>query len=133
MAKMIWKDEYSVGNELLDAQHQGLLDLVNRLDGDEPLDRLLVELAGYAEKHFRDEEDLIEAAGYPDLIQQKNQHKAFQAWLDRTLGAYRAGGAASVARRDLYAYLSVWIANHLLVYDAAFKPWLEEHGLPDKV
>jgi hemerythrin-like metal-binding protein len=126
MGKMVWKDEYSVGNELLDAQHRGLLDLVNRLDGDEPLDRVLKELAGYADTHFRDEERLIEAAGFPDLAQQKTQHNAFRAWLDHNLNSYRSGGAASVARRDLYAYLSVWIANHLMVYDAAFKPWLEK-------
>lgn len=133
MGTMVWKDEYSVGNELLDAQHRGLIDLVNRLDGDEPLGRVLEELAGYAEMHFRDEEDLVEAAGYPGLTQQKNQHKAFQAWLDRTLNSCRSGGEASVARRDLYAYLSIWIANHLMVYDAAFTPWLEKQGLPDKV
>lgn len=133
MGTMIWKDEYSVGNELLDAQHRRLLDLVNRLDGDEPLGRVLEELAGYADTHFRDEENLIEAAGYPGLTQQKNQHKAFRAWLDRTLNSCRSDGEASVTRRDLYAYLSVWIANHPMVYDAAFTPWLEKQGLPDKV
>lgn len=133
MGTMVWKDEYSVGNELLDAQHRGLIDLVNRLDGGEPLDRMLEELTLFAGTHFRDEERLLEAAGYPDLVQQKKQHKAFQAWLDRNLDTCRSGGEASVARRDLYAYLSVWIANHLMVYDAAFTPWLEKQGLPDKV
>lgn len=126
MAKMIWKDEYSVGNELLDAQHRGLLELVNKLDSGEPLDRVLEELAGYAEVHFRDEESVLEATDYPDLAQHKNQHNLFRAWLDRTRGAYRAGGGHAVTRRDLRAYLSVWIANHLLVYDAGFKSWLEK-------
>ena len=31
-----------------------------------------------------------------------------------------------MSRRDLHAYLRVWIANHMLVQDAAFKSWLEE-------
>lgn len=124
MGKMIWKAEYSVGNELLDTQHRKLIEVVNSLDGAEPLERLLEELARYVEVHFRDEERLLEAAGYPDTAQQKFQHKAFQAWLDRTRDTYRSGGELSVARRDLHAYLRVWIANHLQVYDAAFKPWL---------
>ncbi len=125
---MVWKDDYSVGNELLDAQHRGLIELVNRLDSDEPLDRVLEELARYAREHFRDEERLLKAAGYPGIVQQRNQHKAFRVWLDRTRGTERSGGASSGTRRDLHAYLCVWIANHMLVQDAAFKSWLEKRS-----
>jgi hemerythrin-like metal-binding protein len=128
MGKMLWKDEYSVGNKLLDAQHRRLIELVNRLDGDEPLDRVLEELARYADTHFRDEERLLEAVDYPGLDQQRIQHTAFRAWLDRNLDTYRSDGEASVTNRDLHVYLSVWIANHLMVYDAAFKPWLEKQA-----
>ena len=126
MGNMVWKDEYGVGSELLDAQHRGLIELVNRLDGDEPLDRVLEELARYAGKHFRDEERLLKAVDYPGLAQQRNHHKAFRAWLDRARGTDRSGGGQSGTRRDLHAYLRVWIANHLLVQDAAFKSWLQE-------
>lgn len=126
MGRMVWKDDYSVGNAVLDSQHRELMELVNRLDGDEPLSLLLEELARYAAIHFRTEEKLLQAVGYPDLDQQKFQHKAFRAWLDRTLADWDSGGERLVASRDLKAYLRVWIANHLQVYDAAFKPWLKK-------
>lgn len=131
MANMVWKDEYSVGNEYLDAQHRGLIELTNRLDGDEPLDRLLKELVHYAGTHFHDEERLLEAVNYPGLAEQRSQHKAFRTWLDGISGAHPSGDGSSAARRDLHAYLRVWIANHLLVYDAAFKSWLDESAVPE--
>jgi hemerythrin len=125
MGNMVWKEEYSVGNALLDEQHRRLIELVNRVDGDEPLDDILVALQNYAEEHFRDEERLLESVGYPDLDKQQHQHGAFSAWLDRLHRQHREEGDSAVTRHDLQRYLRVWLANHLLVYDMAFKSWLE--------
>lgn len=124
MAKMVWKDEYSVGNKMLDTQHQQLLDLVNRLDGNEALDRVLEDLAHYADAHFRDEESLLEAVSYPDLDQHRTQHRAFSAWLNWILEQHRSKVDPIAIRGDLQVYLRIWIANHLLVFDMAFKRWL---------
>ena len=124
MAKMVWKDEYSVGNKMLDTQHRQLIDLVNRLDGNEALDRVLEDLAHYADAHFRDEESLLEAANYPDLDQHRTQHRAFSAWLNWILEQHRSKVDSIAIRGDLQTYLRVWIANHLLVFDMAFKRWL---------
>ena len=33
MGNMVWREAYSVGNAMLDEQHRGLLDLVNRIEG----------------------------------------------------------------------------------------------------
>ena len=125
MAKMVWKDEYSVGKETLDAQHERLIDLFNRLDGDEPLDRVLAELDRYADEHFRDEEGLLKAADYPDVARHRAHHKAFRAWLDRTREPRRSVNGCSATRGDVRAYLRVWIPNHLLVHDSAYKSWLD--------
>lgn len=127
---MAWKEEYSVGNDLLDEQHQRLIEIVNRIEGDEPIGDLLTELERYATEHFREEERLIEAAGYPEIDKQKQQHNAFRAWLDRLRQQHQAGGDQAVARQDLHSYLRVWLANHLLVYDMAFKSWLESSDDP---
>jgi hemerythrin-like metal-binding protein len=122
---MIWKEEYSVGNDLLDAQHRRLIELVNRVDGEESLDDILAELERYAEEHFRDEERLLESVGYPDLDKQQHQHAAFSSWLERLHREHREDGGGAVTRHDLQRYLRVWLANHLLVYDMAFKSWLK--------
>ncbi len=125
MALMAWKDAYSVGNALLDSQHKQLIELVNDVNGDADLGEVLDGLRQYGEAHFRAEEDLLEAARYPDLEQHREHHEAFRAWLAEVIAARRSGGDAAVVRRDVHHYLSIWLANHLLVADKAFEPWLE--------
>jgi len=125
MALMVWKDAYSVGNAVLDSQHKQLIALINELDGDADLAEVLEGLRRYGEAHFRAEESLLEAADYPDLEQHRKYHDAFRVWLEGVIDAHRSGGDAAVARQDIHHYLSVWLANHLLVYDKACEPWLE--------
>jgi hemerythrin len=126
---MVWKDAYSVGNERLDAQHRKLIETVNALDGDAGLGGILDSLREYADTHFRDEEHLLAATEYPELDQHRSHHKAFRAWLDRVVTAHRSGGDAAVSRQDVHAYLKVWLANHLLVYDQAYVAHLKWAGL----
>lgn len=122
---MVWDDAYSVGNEQLDGQHRKLIDLVNAVDGGGDLKVVLDGLQRYGDEHFAAEEKLLEAAGYPELAQHRIQHAAFRAWLEGVIETYRSRGESAVVRRDVHHYLSVWLANHLLVYDKAFEPWLK--------
>jgi len=130
MALMKWKAAYSVGNEVLDDQHRQLIDLVNKLDSDADLDEVLEGLRRYCETHFQTEEDLLATAAYPGLKEHRKMHDAFRAWLDGMIAAHRSGGDAAVARRDIHHYLSVWLANHLLVQDQAFAPWMTDAEPP---
>jgi len=124
MALMVWKDSYSVGNEVLDEQHRQLIDLVNELASEADLAQVLDGLRHYGETHFDTEERLLAIAGYPGLAEHRKIHDAFRAWLDGMITTHRSGGDAAIARREIHHYLSVWLANHLLVQDQAFTPWL---------
>lgn len=124
MARMEWKDAYSVGNELLDSQHRQLIELVNQLTGETPLSDVLEGLRRYAETHFQTEEGLLEAAEYPELEEHQKYHAAFRSWLDDVIAAHESGGKSAQTRRDIHHYLCVWLANHLLVQDKAFESWL---------
>jgi len=130
MALMKWTDAYSVGNEVLDNQHRELIGLVNKLDSDADLAEVLDGLRGYCETHFRTEEDLLTAAGYPGLAEHRKMHDAFRTWLGGLIAAHKSGGDAAVARRDIHHYLGVWLGNHLLVQDQAYAPWLPAGGPP---
>lgn len=125
MANMVWKEEYSVGDATLDGQHQQLVDLVNRLDSGAPITAVLDELSQFADAHFTAEEHMLAAVDYPDLVRHRTQHKAFRAWLDMALHQHRTDGGCCATRDDIRAYLRVWIASHLLVYDMAFASWLD--------
>ena len=72
------------GNELIDQQHQELIDRVNKLlescyMGTEKRTAIqtLNFLLDYTEFHFKAEEKLQEDAGYPGLEAHREQHQTF--------------------------------------------------------
>ena len=65
-ALMVWKDDYSVGNALLDGQHKRLIELVNDVDSDADLGAVLDGLRDYGEVHFKAEGDVMLNAFAPD-------------------------------------------------------------------
>jgi len=125
MATMVWKDEYSVGNDLLDEQHKQLIEAVNELNSGAALGEVLAALRQYGDEHFRTEEGMLEASNYPDLERHRSYHEAFRIWLEDIEKNHRSGGDSAMSRRDIYNYLCVWMANHILVYDKAFETWLK--------
>ena len=82
---VMWKDEYLIGNELIDKQHKALF--LNATDNllqaicnpGEYMERQniinsLNFLKEYAVQHFRDEEDFQLAIGYTGYKEHKAQH-----------------------------------------------------------
>ncbi|MDH3228541.1 MAG: bacteriohemerythrin [Alphaproteobacteria bacterium] len=125
MAAMEWQDSFSVGNEKMDDQHKGLVDLVNLLDDEDMTGIALERLKSYVQEHFRDEERLLQAAGYPDLDEQKIQHKEFEDWLAQTHQSYVTGSGSKTLRQDVQEYLKSWLTEHILESDKAYMSWLK--------
>jgi len=125
MDTLKWDDSYSVGDDRLDDQHKGLIRLINRLDSGIPVPIALDELQTYVDEHFREEEAMLEAVGYPDLEAHKMQHAAFEEWLEASRQACRSGEVVGVLRGIISSYLKTWLANHILVSDKAYSAYLE--------
>ncbi|HLO77991.1 MAG TPA: hemerythrin domain-containing protein, partial [Magnetospirillum sp.] len=72
MTKIEWSDDLSVGNELLDGQHQKLITMINVLDDDrlgaDELGEIIFGLLEYAAIHFRDEEKFFVDAA-PQIVE----------------------------------------------------------------
>ncbi len=63
----IWLDEYLIGNETIDQQHQYLFDLANLIVESKStsiLTKHIMSLFKYVREHFRDEEVLMKKMGY---------------------------------------------------------------------
>jgi len=66
-----WRDPFSVCNDMIDADHQYLLEIINKAEASlkaNPLAKLPVllgELAHDGQLHFQREEQLARAIGYP--------------------------------------------------------------------
>ena len=125
MDSLKWDDSYSVGDARLDEQHKGLIRLINRLGSGAPGPIVLDELQIYVDEHFRDEERMLETAGYPDLAAHKLQHAAFEEWLEASRQACRSGEVVGLLRDSISSYLKTWLINHILVSDKAYAGYLD--------
>jgi len=124
--RLAWTDSYSVGVPLLDSQHKGLIDLINRLT-DAPSDGavtgwIIEELDAYTREHFAAEEALLKRAGYQDLKRHKSEHAAFEHWLSAVRQAYATGVASpDMLSENIAAFLREWLVNHILRSDMAYR------------
>ena len=124
MDRLEWNEAWSVGEPHLDEQHKRLIELINRLDGGTPVPIVLDELRSYVDEHFRDEEAMLEDADYPDLAAHKQQHTAFEEWLEASRQACRSGEVAGLLSDNIRSYLKTWLVNHILVSDKAYSAHL---------
>ena len=66
---LLWRSQFSVGNDLIDSDHQYLLEIINRAEvclksvDSVALTAVLSELAIYGKSHFEREELVAKAVG----------------------------------------------------------------------
>jgi hemerythrin len=123
-----WQEGYCIGIEEIDAHHQNLFRIANRLQEDLPPGRLreeLMVLYRHTREHFAAEEALMRAAAYPGYPAHRDQHDQL---LD-TLNHY-----ATLVVRDpgqlpaLRAFLADWIVEHILNQDQRVAEHLRKGG-----
>ena len=130
----VWRDSYSVGHPLLDAQHRRLLGLCERLtELDEQsevrpaaerasaIHGILHELADYSRVHFAAEEKMLAECGYPGLAEQQAEHGEYQ---EKLLDFLLRAMDSEVATGELIAFLAQWWVDHILVSDMPYKDYL---------
>lgn len=118
-----WKDEYSVGDATIDAEHKKLISLIGEIDEhcSDPAHELLKQVLDYAEYHFRSEEDYMKKIGYPDLDTHIRLHKK----LIHTLTSYQQHYEAhKISLSAFKSFLFVWVRDHILDEDIKISKYL---------
>lgn len=128
--QMVWKDSFCCGNHLIDSQHQSLFqrsnELLEALLSDHPttdiipiIDRLLDD----AEKHFHDEEKILEAVGFSSL----NNHAAEHAkLLARAVELSQLFSRSALPIGDLFQFLAYdLVMEHMLGADREYYPFIQ--------
>ena len=123
---MQWKECYSVGVLVLDADHRLLIDFLDRIETAEKtgksIEPIIQELGRYARDHFEREQDRMKAVDYPGLADHVKEHDEFMKWLDSVLTAYHmAPDARSGLADTVTEYLQDWLESHLLETAMAYK------------
>lgn len=134
MDEIIWGPSYSVGVGALDRQHERIVRTINLLCADhgasvrsETVSDVLNDLTSYANEHFLAEERLLEEHGYPELEDQKNEHRRYrlkvvefcQSTMDRR----------DSVPEDLRVFVRNWWQDHILVSDMRYRSFLKDRGV----
>ena len=118
-----WNKHLETGIALIDEQHQVLVRLINRLAqqhvqgaSEVDLNTSLGELTDYADLHFRTEEGIWQAtlAGETVLEDHRREHQRFVAHIVKLQAAQPT---VTPILEALFAYLSEWLAVHILEQD----------------
>ena len=125
-----WDDAYSVGFELIDNQHKGLVLMTNELfqgckgGGDIAHDafmRTIRKAVEYAQTHFYTEEKYMKQTNYPGLETHKMEHENFIEEVKKALVDFESGKAEPI---NLARFLKKWLLNHIALSDKQYAPFL---------
>jgi hemerythrin len=125
MAFYSWKQEYSVGNDLMDKQHQVLIEMINKMHeamkvgkGGVEAGIIVNEMIDYSAMHFAAEEELMKKHQFTALKDHVKEHKAF---MEKAAGFQKEISSGSFTlSMELTTFLRDWLTNHILVNDKAY-------------
>ncbi|MDD5284227.1 MAG: diguanylate cyclase [Desulfuromonadaceae bacterium] len=127
--RMVWDDSFCCDNPQIDAQHQALFQISNELleavlsgspiaDVSLLIGRLLDEVG----QHFRDEEKILEIAGFPGLSQHIDEHAKLLA---KGMELSRQFSASALPIGDLFQFLAYDVVmTHMLGADREYYPFI---------
>jgi hemerythrin len=134
MAFIEWNDGYSVKNAAMDKQHQGLIELINKLhaamgqgQGKEALPVIFDSLVRYTQTHFAAEESLLQKYNYPDLPTQKRQHADLIKQISDLQKQFQAGDFSSSMKTS--EFLKKWLIEHIQGTDQKYGSFLNQKGI----
>jgi hemerythrin len=121
-----WKDEYSVGDPLMDAHHRTFFEMVREQGqalkmGAETtnIPGLLDFLSDYIAMHFRAEERLLGEVDYPYLDQHRSLHRGLTEQVRELEQTFRAN-EESLNAEALLAFSQNWFFVHILQEDKKY-------------
>ncbi len=135
--KLNWNDDLAIGVKEIDEQHKELfkrfgrlLDACNSGCGREELGSLLIFLDEYIKSHFRDEEKLQLACGYPDYPDHCAQHRIFISKFSELKNVMRTDGPTLSLTIGTNTMLIDWLVKHISDMDKKIATFVQEQNPP---
>lgn len=130
MKKITWSADYETGDKKIDEQHRSIIELINRLidyresqqSNPETLHNILHILAGYTTEHLDYEEDILEKAQYPDLVEHARKHEEYLEQVSEIL--FEAANESDSVSETALNFLADWWEKHILIEDMQFREFL---------
>ena len=124
-----WREQLSVGNDLLDTDHKHLIGIINQVenclameDWDE-LRKALDSLSLYSRAHFAAEEKIARAVGYPHVFSLHESHQALMDKLEQVKQELVKEWTPALVE-SFKTLLRSWLIQHVIKEDLLMKPYL---------
>ena len=132
---LVWREQLSVGNNVIDADHKYLIQLINQVERSLDIknrNELAVALdclSEYSHKHFALEEKIAYAAGYTQTPHLNQSHESLVKQLDQVKREIAEMGQewSSAAAEHFTKLLRNWLIDHVIKEDLLMKPALQKH------
>ena len=126
-----WDEQMSVGVAEIDAEHQEIFFLIQRLQlamkRSEPgpeVDLILKSLADYALTHFSTEESYFQETCYPQADSHCLEHRRFERKVNQFKRVFDAGDLRIADQ--ILSHLRDWLTKHIEGTDKQFAAYLLE-------
>ena len=129
-ADMVWDEDLSVGIEQIDVDHKILVSLLNKASDhsltNKEVEEILDELLIYTLYHFKREEAVMKASGFPGLAEHQKLHKDLADNAVKLAGEWREKHSPEVIL-ELLKFLRAWLVKHIMEEDKAIANHTKGH------
>jgi hemerythrin len=133
---LVWREQLSVGNDVIDNDHRYLIDIINHVEqslgskSHRELSAALDRLSKYSQEHFAREEKIARAAGYEQVPDLSHSHEALIKQLDQIKTEIREMGNEWLPEvaDNFTQLLRSWLIDHVIKEDLLMKPVLQKHS-----
>lgn len=126
MEKVAWKEEFSLGNVILDEQNRYFLQSIQELGSvDITLaDYILESVLFYAHSHFEAEEELLQENNFEDYDIHVAMHQNFLGQLGEIQGRIYL---QNITPKEIQGMLLHWFHTHICIEDMLCKRYVLHH------
>jgi len=131
MEKIIWSDEFSIGNTDIDIVHKDWVKIYNDLieyneskGNREAFAMILTKMTEYSLMHFKREEEYMQKLNYPDLAGHKRLHKDYSY----KVAMYNIDllGVNPPSINEIISFIDNWLIDHILKSDKKYEDFKKE-------
>ncbi|MFA8435966.1 MAG: bacteriohemerythrin [Marinifilaceae bacterium] len=130
----LWKKEYELDVKILDERHRKFLEIVNQVVDaindereKEELPSIFFKLMDYVENYFLTEEIYFKEYQFCDFEKHQEGHNSFVKRIAQFQDDHSQGKEA--VAYELLGFLTWWIQDRILKYDADAIKFLKENGI----
>jgi hemerythrin-like metal-binding protein len=129
--KIDWNDNYKIGDETIDAEHQHLFELINKLLLAEELGTfklIVMQLYKHTREHFESEEALMRKLKFPDCAAHTENHNQMLKRLNELSAVI---GKGVVDKSAIQALMTDWALRHVPQDDGLLADYVKNQSGSD--